>query len=161
MTRGDNAPNPCKPSLHPPSRVAIDPVHPGQLVETLFPSSRFICLFIPSLPGCECSVQGWLPALFPPSAPCWQVLETLLSSNFVYSGQRSCLLRGQRGTQPNHVWRARLAIAGFQQHSQGSHRVVHLLCSSFMYSATKHGGRFGTSLEKVIGSGKREMLMLC
>lgn len=51
----------------------------------------------------------------------------------------------------------RRAPAAFPRKSA---RVVHLLCFSFMCSTTKHGGRFGTSLEKVIGGGKRKMLML-
>lgn len=42
-------------------------------------------------------------------------------SSFVYSGQRSCLLTGQRGTKPNHVWRVHFGMAEFHRRSQGSH----------------------------------------
>lgn len=138
-----------------------------------FPKQSFHLLVYPEPPWVWVFCAGLAPRALPTFSSLLADIRNspVLTprSSFVYSGQRSCLLTGQRGTKPNHVWRVHFGMAEFHRRSQGSHCgssqllrlcVPHLLCSSFMCSTAEHGGRFGSSLEKVIGSGKRKLLML-
>lgn len=109
---------PCKESCSNrscPSEAICGNPFPKQLFHLVYPKPPWVGVFCgrlapSSLPTFNSLLAGVRNS--PVLAP---------HCDFVYSGQRSCLLTGQRGTEPNHVRRAHFARAEFHQRSQGGH----------------------------------------